>query len=362
MQARYWIALACSVALAAGVARSSDTAGPATTRGDIALGNLDAEIAGLDALGADAALDTDLARRLSERLEMRGRFTGRIADYRRVDRIATDCVARHPREPGCWLLRAKADALLHRFEGARQALTRARELGTPATEAAVVAASLDQATGHFDAAKAYHTSGEKSGTAAELGALAALYGEQGEVEAARRAFAEARAAWARSRDVSPFTIAWLDFEEGLMWMNHGMPEKARPHLERAAARLPGYAPAQGHLAEVEADLGERQAALARLRELVRRSDDPDYAHQLARIAGESGRGAEATHWRAKADEGFRQLVADYPEAFADHAAEFWLGIGDDPTRALALARLNAAQRQTPRARELLDRATAAARA
>jgi hypothetical protein len=47
----------------------------------------------------------------------------------------------------------------------------------------------------------------------------------------------------------------------------------------------------------------------------------------------------------------------HPEAFADHAAEFWLTAGADPSRAPGLARINLAVRATPRAHDLLRQAT-----
>jgi len=45
------------------------------------------------------------------------------------------------------------------------------------------------------------------------------------------------------------------------------------------------------------------------------------------------------------------------DAFADHAAEFWLTIGGDPGRALWLAQHNLSLRQTPRARALVRRSS-----
>jgi hypothetical protein len=53
------------------------------------------------------------------------------------------------------------------------------------------------------------------------------------------------------------------------------------------------------------------------------------------------------------------LIALYPEAFADHAAEFWLGAGADSGKALRLAWMNFGIRQTPRARALLSPTVAA---
>ena len=84
------------------------------------------------------------------------------------------------------------------------------------------------------------------------------------------------------------------------------------------------------------------------------SDDPDYSASLARILREAGRVQEAVEWCRKAAARYDELTARHPEAFADHAAEFWLNVGNDAARALELARLNFEVRDTPRARSLLE--------
>jgi tetratricopeptide (TPR) repeat protein len=129
--------------------------------------------------------------------------------------------------------------------------------------------------------------------------------------------------------------------------------RARAWCEAAVRVVPVYVPAQGHLAEIEAALGETAAAVARLRPLARAPDDPDYATQLARILGDAGRTEEAQVWRDYAEARYDELLARHPEAFADHAAEFWFTVGGDPGRALRLARQNLALRPTPRARALV---------
>jgi hypothetical protein len=52
--------------------------------------------------------------------------------------------------------------------------------------------------------------------------------------------------------------------------------------------------------------------------------------------------------------GFETLLERHPLAFADHAAEFYAGSGNDRRRALELARANVANRPTRRAIEQLD--------
>jgi hypothetical protein len=89
------------------------------------------------------------------------------------------------------------------------------------------------------------------------------------------------------------------------------------------------------------------------------SDDPDYAAQLARILGETGRADESRHWCRLAAVRYDELIVSHPEAFADHAAEFWLAAGANPEKALRFARINVEVRKTPRAYGLLAQAVAA---
>ena len=85
-----------------------------------------------------------------------------------------------------------------------------------------------------------------------------------------------------------------------MWLEEGDLTRARDWLLAAWRRVPAYKPAEGHLAEVEAEMGEPETAIARLRRLADDSDDPDYAAQLARILDEIGRHEDAAPWRASA--------------------------------------------------------------
>jgi len=80
-----------------------------------------------------------------------------------------------------------------------------------------------------------------------------------------------------------------------MWMNKGRLDDARASFDDARRRVPAYAPAQGHLAVIEAELGETESALARLYSLAASSDDPEHAAQLARILKDAGC-AQARHW------------------------------------------------------------------
>ena len=121
-----------------------------------------------------------------------------------------------------------------------------------------------------------------------------------------------------------------------MWLGERDLPAARAWFDAAVRRVPAHAPAVGHLAEVDAALGDLEAAIDRLRPLAVSSDDPEYAATLAGVLGDAGQPLEAEYWRSSAAVRYDELVRRHPEAFVDHAAGFWLTVGGDPQRGLRL--------------------------
>jgi tetratricopeptide (TPR) repeat protein len=328
-----------------------------TTDGAIALGNLQAQIDGEERLAANRPLTLKQRAGIAELIAMRGQFLGRIADYERAEALADDMVRDAPADGVALLARARARSTFHRFDAALGDLAEAERLGFESRRIDSLRAAILQATGRYDEALAFRKRVVLMQPDIDsLGAEASVHGDRGDIDEAERLFTEAPHHY---RDVSPFPLAWLYFQQGLMWMREGNLERAREFFEAAHARLPAYAAAQGHLAEVEAAMGNTARAVELLRPLAQTSDDPDYAAQLARILGEAGQAEEAHRWRDAAAVRYDELIARHPEAFADHAAEFWMFAGGDAKKALTLAQRNLDVRRTPRAYELVLQAALA---
>jgi tetratricopeptide (TPR) repeat protein len=332
-------------------------ASPRTTDGTIALSNLEAHIDGLELCASRGDLASDAWCELIDLITLRAQILGRIADYERASELAEQRALDAPADGLAFLARARTRTSLHRFDEALADLDTAERLGIdPGPE--VERAAVLQAVGRYDEAMALRrTAAECRADFESLAGLASLHAELGEIAAAETGFDES---CRRFRSVSPFPIAQLEFQRGHMWLGHGDLNCARHWFEVAWRRLPAYAQAEGHLAEVEYELGERNGAVARLRRLASGADDPDYAAQIARMLAEIGEVEEANLWRKRAEDRYEQIVARHPAAFADHAAEFWLYVGGDPHRALTLAMLNLETRRTPRANLLVSHGRAAA--
>jgi tetratricopeptide (TPR) repeat protein len=345
---------------AAHLAGFDDITVPPVTDGRIALLNLRAQIDGLEPAVRRGQASIESRVGLIELITLRGLILGRIADYERAEEIAEQLVRDASADGTAFVARARTRAVFHRFTDALDDVDRAERLSVDAETARRERAAIFQALGRYDEALAMREeAADRQASFENVAALVGLYAERGEIEAAERTYVDSRR---RYRGVSPFPLALLDFQLGLMRMSEGRWDDARTSFDAARRRVPAYAPAQGHLAEVEAELGGIESAVARLYPLAVSSDDPDYAAQLARILGEAGRAHEARHWRGLAAARYDELVASYPEAFADHAAEFWLAAGADPEKALLLARMNVEVRKTPRSFRLLAQAVSASEA
>lgn len=262
---------------------------------------------------------------LVDLLILRGHVVGCIADYERAAERAEQLVRNAPDDAAAWLAQARTRATFHRFLEALADLDAAGRRGADRAALQAERAATLQAVGCYAAAHVLRRdAAERRPDFATLGALAVLEAEHGKVTEAERLFTDARR---RYRGVSPFPVAELDLRRGLMWLGERDLPAARAWFDAAVGRVPAHAPALGHLAEVEGALGARDTAIDRLRPLAVSSDDPEYAASLAGVLSDAGHPQEAEHWRISAAARYDELVLGHPEAFVDHAADFWRTVG-----------------------------------
>lgn len=313
-----------------------------STDGKIAVGNLDGQIAGYQHL-IDKNTNLPLAYGALVPLYLqRGQYLGQLRDYDRAEELATKRFALN-QDGLAFLNRASVRQTFHQFNEALADLDAAEKRGAKKSALLHLRASIWQAMGRTqDALGLREAMAARDPDIMTLATLATLKADLGETDPADALYAKALAGYA---DVSPFPIAWVDFQRGLMWEKAGQTSKAKTYYQYAVARLPQYAPAEGHLAGVEAATGDRPGAIARLRKLVLVTDDPEYVGQLASLLAQTGQAAEAKTQLAKAAAGFDELLERHPAGFADHAARFWLDVAKDPKKADALAQLNLKGRQ-----------------
>lgn len=297
---------------------------PPTTDGTIAVANLHAQISclseriGLAGSARAAAAQPPVGDKVAliDLLLLRGDVLGRIADYERAAELAAQLVRDVPDSAAAWLAQTRTHAIFHRIGEALDDLNSARERGCDQFTINVERAAVLQAAGYYwHALVLCRSEARQRPGFTTLGALAALHAERGEFAVAEPLFDEARH---RYQGASPFPVALLDYRRGLMWQRRGDLPEARGWFGAAQRRVPAYAPALGHLAQVDAARGAHEAALARLGPLASSTDDPQYAADLALVFAAAGYHWEARHWRFHAAARYAELRARHPGVFAHH--------------------------------------------
>jgi tetratricopeptide (TPR) repeat protein len=250
------------------------------------------------------------------------------------------------------LVQAEVVSTVHRFGEARDHLAHAAQLGAPCEAIERHSLAIDQACGvDFDAVLAARrriaAASDRLEDLVPLGALLA------DLERFAEADAVYRHAFYSYHDTSPFPLAWVCFQLGMLWgelMPVPDPDRSSLWYQRAIAYVPGYVKARVHLAEIYASQGGTVHAETLLRPALS-SRDPEVRWRLADVLSAQARFEEAAVQLDAARSGFEELLARHLLAFADHAAEFYAGSGKNCRRALELARANVANRPTRRALE-----------
>ena len=317
-----------------------------TTDGGIASGNLDGQIQVLEREHAKDPKRVETCLALADLLGFRGLYRSTVADHERALELTDEAVQKEPANAGAYVARAAARSTFHRFSEALADLDEAERRGTLPVVNRAARASILQARGDLDGALALRRAvTADNANITSLSAEAALLGELGRYDEAAKLFHQARASYG---NVYPFPVAWTLFQEGLMWEKAGLTPRAKAFYRVARERLPIYAHAVSHFAQLEPP----GRAIELLTPVVAASDDPEFELGLSQRLRDKGDTAEAdrrlAHVRARYDE----LVDKHPEAFADHAGWFWLDEGKDPAKALALAKKNLAVRTNGKAYEL----------
>jgi len=290
----------------------------------------------------DGAAETVL-----EHERLTAQFVGDVSALDRVETLAMRLAEADAGSARTALVQAQLASMVHRFAEARQRLAESARLGAPSAEIHRLTLNIDQADwSNLDSVLDQRREiAAKSGRLDDLVALGALLADL-------RDFTEAdsfyRQALENYQGVSPFPVARVCFQLGVLW-GELVPEPQRLLAERWYRRavdcLPSYTKACVHLAEIYALSGRTSDAEAVLSSAIG-SGDPEVRWRLADVMASRGRSADAEAHMQAARRGFDALLGRHLLAFADHAAEFYAGSGKDRRRALELARVNVANRPT----------------
>ena len=320
------------------------------TAGDIAVINLTSAREHSWSQFLREPLRPGVAERLIEQEHFASQFLGDCQSLDRLELLAHALSQADPLAARTALIRAQTAAAGHRFAEAREDLAKAREAGAPAAAVEHLAMSIDQACGVGLEAllQARRQKAELTRQLQDLVPLGALLADLGDYGEADRTYREALRSY---HDASPFAVAWVCFQLGVLWGETASDPKlddAAQWYRQAIEVLPAYVKARVHLAEIYIGWDQAEEAERILTPAIS-SGDPEVFWRLSDAMAAQHRGADADKLSQQASLGFESLLAKHLRAFADHGAEFYSGSGAKPARAYALARVNVANRPTLKA-------------
>lgn len=322
-----------------------------TTSASIYLGNLDARIAHLEKTYASQPR-ADVANALALSLGHRFQIIGRLSDALRARAVVSEQLQANPAHPQLLLAHARQLSQFHDFDQALAALDRIDQPG-PALTAPIAGlrGEIAQALGRYEQLGERFWKPEAPGSADvyELAARANAAVLQGNLDLASRLYFDAQS---RYRDVGPFPLAWLHTQQGIALLRFGHIAEAAKFFSAARERLPQYYLATEHLAECLTELGEFDRARELYMEVITQTGNPEFMAAIAGLEEQAGNADKAAQWRSRADSGYQSLLADQAGAYTQHAAEFYLEIGNRQ-RAEQLASDNLRRRQDVDSRLLL---------
>ncbi|MBJ7905688.1 hypothetical protein IF655_20595 [Streptomyces sp. DSM 110735] len=222
---------------------------PRCTSSTIALGNLDAQIAGLvQQYGQEASPDT--GSRLIDGLLARHGVTADDRDLNAARRLAAELVERACDDSTSWIARARVDIATHHHDDAGQALARAVRLGVSPAAVSEEHADLLEARGRNAAALRIRLA-ERTGHTEpqQMARTACLHLRAGNEEQARELLGEALRTYTSP---SPLPLASMLFNWGHTLQHQGQDEQAAKAYRTVTAYLPPHARARRALAELGA--------------------------------------------------------------------------------------------------------------
>ena len=287
----------------------------------------------------------------------RARLTGNYDDYAAAEELLAQAFRIAPPGAGPYLERASLNFTLHRFleiEADLAAMARAVVVDNP-TRAALCGLRADVALqrGQIEASRrGFETALELQPSPTGWSRLAQWYWTTGDHAAAAVAF---RQAAAMNHDPRGSQKAWTHVQLGIMELEVGNLAGALAHYRDADAVFPGWWLVEEHIAEVLALQGQKDVAMRMYRDLVRRTQNPEFMDALARLDRAAGKGREAERLQLTARSIYERRLARFPEATWGHALRHYLEFGPYDV-AVDLAEKNWNLRPNREARELLERA------
>jgi tetratricopeptide (TPR) repeat protein len=301
--------------------------------------------------------------RVAELYLTRARLSGNYDDYAQAEAMITKGFeVGAANDFGPFMVRARLNYTLHRLDRIDADFERSTRLPTQDGKEVygreLFAANLAFQRGQYQRAEELLVAlVERMPALSALSSLALYRWKAGQFDEAEALYRRALAVY-DGAETEP--EAWLHLQLGLMDLDRGRYDEALAHYREGEALITGFWLIEEHIAEILTLQGKTEEAKAMYLAIIERTGNPEFMDSMAEIHQAAGETAEAAQWLAKATEKFEAQLQRFPEAAYGHALEHFLAHGDDPAKALDMARKNHALRPNADAKRFLADALLAA--
>ena len=258
-----------------------------------------------------------------------------------------------PALPQLYLSRAAMHLTLHQFSRASYDIERAEQLGNDPPILWLLQGELYWNLGDYNKAQGLiKKAANQAPNLRSMTRLAIFYFRTGRYEEAQKIFNDAE----KHIDVTnPIQTAWYYVQWGITYLDHQQFTQAETYFRQATSIAPNYVLALEHLAETLASQGKITESIGYYQHVLTLSNSPEFVSALADVYKEQGDTEKANTLAEQAKTAYDELLAFFPEAMYQHAADFYHAYGEHQT-ALKLLKSNTSLRPNSESYHLLAQA------
>ena len=311
-----------------------------TTSPELTLTNLNSQIETLEALLSKNPGRANFRSALFDLISTRAQFAGSYSDFDRLNKLSSE----FPDNEEGLLIKARYYSTVHEFKKVLDLLSGLDNLNPEVRSLRIrTKLALREDLENLKKEQLEILSSNKNYSNYML--LAEIESELGNFSKADEYFEESFKSYS---DSSPLPLAYMYFRRGVMWSEKADDSvRGLEYYNEAVHYLPQFVNAQVHRAEIISSNGDTQGAILSLSSIVN-SEDPEPRGLLAELYLLTGKQNEANNLIKSATDSYSNFLKNYPLAFADHASEFYSGVGSNFELAYDLAIINLTNRKTER--------------
>jgi len=293
------------------------------------LGSINQRVLALEKLVAKARADDWLIRdKLASAYLAKASLTNSFADYSKAEELLNVAISSAPKGSGPLLTAAKMHYSLHRLTKSEELLEQIANQKLLKVDKRIALLALNSnikfQRGEYQQALNGYQECERYSPGACLTDLAIYHSKTGGLAEARSIFT---LELLRTDKSDYHRLAWLNLQLGILDLNSGDYPASIRYLTEADRIMPDWWLVREHIAEVQNLLGNTKVAIDIYKDVISKTELPQYMDALAEIYESQGEIDAARTLYERAEKLWERDITKFPEAASGHALDHYKLVG-----------------------------------